>query len=407
MPPSAAPPDPPADSPAGPFPDGAPAAWRGDWDWPTAVRFGVGRIAELPDLVRGLGLQAPLVVSDAGLAATPMVGAVVERLGRAGFGTDLVADLAGEPDVPAVARAALAFRRGGHDGVIAIGGGSALDLGKAAALAGADPRPILDYAGGRRTPDAVAPIVAVPTTAGTGAEVSPSAVVVDPETGTKRSLMAQALTPTLALIDPALAVGLPPRPTAWAGLDALIHGLEALVARPAPGSEGAAEAERYEALAVEAVALALGHVEAAVADGGDLDARAGMAAAALMGGIAFTKGLGAVHAIAHAVGARYHTPHGLTNAVVLRTVLPDSRPAIDPGLDRLAGRLGLADADAVAGRLGALLDALDVPAGLGALGVPADAVPELAALAALDVNAATHPIPLDAAGFARLIERAL
>ena len=299
-----------------------PRALRGNWNYPTTVRFGAGRITELPEACAALGIARPLLITDPGLAGHAL-GERVLAIARAGLPVALFADVRPNPTGADVAAGVEALRRGGHDGVIALGGGSALDAAKTIAFMTAQDRPFWDFEdrgdNWRLAATAgILPVVAVPTTAGTGSEVGRAAVVTREETHQKCIVFHPRMLPGQVIADPELTIGLPANLTAWTGMDALSHSLEALCA---PGFHPMADG-----IATEAIRLVHRWLPAAVADGGDLAARAHMLAAASMGAVAFQKGLGAMHALAHPIGGLLDRHHGLTIAVVMPYVLVDQPP---------------------------------------------------------------------------------
>lgn len=364
----------------------------GNWTYPTAVRFGAGRIAELADACASLGITRPLLVTDPGLAALPMVTGAVADCRAAGLGVAVFHNLRPNPVGRNVTDGVAAYRSGGHDGVIAFGGGSAMDTAKAIALMAGQERPLWDFEDvgdnwRRADPDAIAPIVAVPTTAGTGSEVGRASVITEEGTHTKKIIFHPRMLPGVVISDPALCVGLPPHITAATGMDAFAHCLEAYSA-PAfhPMADG---------IALEGMRLVHDWLPAAVKDGTDLSARANMMAAASMGATAFQKGLGAIHSLSHPVGAIYDTHHGLTNAVFTPYVLAFNRPAIEDRMARLARYLGLAEPsfEGVMDWVLALRRELDIPHTVAELGVEEGRIDELAGMAARDPTAATNPVP--------------
>lgn len=366
---------------------------KGNWNYPTTIRFGAGRIAELPDACRELGIARPLLVTDPGLAQLPMVQQAIAHNEQAGVPTGLFSDIKPNPVGKNVDDGVRAYRDGGHDGVIAFGGGSALDAGKAIAFMAGQTRPMWDFedigdnwkaasAGG------IAPIIAVPTTAGTGSEVGRAAVFLQETSATKKIIFHPKMLPSIVIEDPALTVGLPPHITAGTGMDALAHCLEAYCV-PAyhPMAEG---------IAVEGMRLVKEWLPVAVRDGSNITARAHMMVAASMGATAFQKGLGAIHALSHPVGALYDTHHGTTNAVVMPYVLAFNRDAIEGKLARLAAWLQLPKPSfqAVMDWVLRLRDEIGIVHTLADLGVGADRLEELAQMAALDPTAGGNPVPV-------------
>ncbi len=284
------------------------------WSYPTSIHFGAGRISELPDACLSLGIDRPLLVTDGGLAKLPMLRDAAVDCEQAGLAIDVFSDIKSNPVEKNVTDGVAALNAGGHNGVIAFGGGSALDVGKVIAFMAGQTRPLWDFEdiGDRWTradPDGILPIIAVPTTAGTGSEVGRAGVIGSQSTHTKKVIFHPKIMPALVISDPLLTVGLPPNLTAWTGMDALAHCLEAYCAKGFhPMADG---------IALEGMRLIKRFLQRAVNDGNDIEARSGMLAAAAMGATAFQKGLGGIHALSHPVGALYDTHHGLTNAVFM------------------------------------------------------------------------------------------
>ncbi|MCC7346956.1 MAG: iron-containing alcohol dehydrogenase, partial [Variibacter sp.] len=306
---------------------------RGNWNYPTSVRFGAGRIAELPAALAAAGIRRPLLVTDPTLAAMPMVADARAALERAGVPAAVFSEVRPNPIEANIRAGVAAFKAGGHDGVIAFGGGSALDAGKLVAFAHGQTRPLWEFEDvgdwwTRADAAAIAPVVAVPTTAGTGSEVGRAAVVTDAATRTKKVIFHPQMMPRIAICDPELTAGMPRAITAGTGMDALAHCLEAYC--------GTAYHPLADGIAVEGMRLVKESLPRAVRDGRDLEARAHMMAAAAMGATAFQKALGAIHALSHPVGALYDTHHGLTNAVFMPYVLAFNRAAVADRIARLA-----------------------------------------------------------------------
>jgi alcohol dehydrogenase class IV len=368
---------------------------RGNWSYPTQMRFGVGRIAELADACKSLGLKRPLLVTDPGLAGLPMIASAIAANAAAGVPTGLFSAIKGNPVGKNVEDGLAAFRAGGHDGVIAFGGGSALDAGKAIALMVGQTRPMWDFEDVGDNwklvdPAGVVPVIAVPTTAGTGSEVGRASVITNEATHTKVIVFHPKMLPAIVIADPALTAGLPPKITAATGMDALAHCLEAYCA---PGYHPMAEG-----IGVEGMRLVKEYLPAAVRNGQDLVARANMMAAASMGATAFQKGLGAIHALSHPLGALYDTHHGLSNAVVMPYVLAFNRPAIEAKLIRLAAWLGLPNPgyQAVLDWVLALRREIGIPHTLAEIGVGTDRLDKLSEMAAVDPSTGGNPIPIGA-----------
>jgi alcohol dehydrogenase len=379
--------------------------FRGNWNYPTSVRFGVGRASELGQVAASCGIARPLLVTDANLARLPMVAEAVGLLERAGMPAAVFSDVRSNPVESNIAAGVAAFRAGRHDGVIASGGGSALDAGKLVAFMAAQTRPIWDFEDvgdfwTRAEVDRIAPIIAVPTTAGTGSEVGRAAVVTDETSQSKKIIFHPLMMPKVAICDPGLTVGMPPLITAGTGMDALAHCLEAYCA---PFYHPLADG-----IAVEGIRLVKENLARAVENGSDLQARAHMMSAALMGATAFQKGLGAVHALSHPVGALYDTHHGLTNAVLMPYVLAFNRTAVEDRIERLAAYIGLEPSfSAFLDWLLALRAETGIPHTLAGLGVDGARIDHIAAMAPSDPTAGGNPILLDADAARSILARAL
>jgi alcohol dehydrogenase class IV len=378
---------------------------RANWNYPTAVRFGVGRIAELPAVCADHGIRRPLLVTDRGLAQAPITRAALQSLTDAGLGAAMFSDLKPNPVAANLDDGLAAYRRGEHDGVVAFGGGSGLDLGKLIAFMSGQQRPIWDFEDigdwwTRADPAGIAPVIAVPTTAGTGSEVGRAGVITDERDHTKRIIFHPKMMPRVVICDPALTVGMPARITAGTGMDALSHCLEAYCA---PGFHPMADG-----IAVEGIRLVAGALRRAVQSPDDLGARADMMAAAAMGATAFQKGLGGMHALSHPVGALYDTHHGMTNATFMPYVLSFNRRAIDERITRLAAWLGLANPgfDAFLEFVLALRRDVGVPHTLGELGVDDSKAGLIAQMAAVDPSAGGNPVAFDAAAAATVFAAA-
>ena len=387
-------------------PDTDPQDLKGSWGFPTQMIFGPGRIRNLARACKELGMTRPLLVTDPGLAALPMLREAVAANEAEDLPTGLFSAVKPNPVGQNVDDGVAAYRAGGHDGVIAFGGGSALDCGKAVALMAGQSRPLWDFEDKgdnwkRVDPEGVAPIVAVPTTAGTGSETGRASVILDEATHIKKIIFHPKMMPGTVVSDPELTVGLPPHVTAATGMDALAHCLEAYCA---PGYHPMAEG-----IAVEGIRLVKDWLPAAVKDGTNLAARAHMLAAASMGSTAFQKGLGAIHSLSHPIGALYDTHHGLTNAVVMPYVLAFNRPAIEDKMTRLAAWLGLPSPSfaAVQDWVLALRAEVGIPERLEDIGVGGERIGEIAAMAAEDPTAPTNPIPAGPAEMRAMFEAAL
>jgi len=364
-----------------------------NWSYPTAIRFGNGRISELAEACRAAGMSRPLFVTDPGLAGLPMTTATIEALRAAGLGVGVYSDVKPNPVESNLAEGIAVLRDGNHDGVVAFGGGSGLDAGKLIAFMAGQTRPVWDFEDigdwwTRADADAILPIVAVPTTAGTGSEVGRAGVVTNEATHTKKIIFHPKMLPAIVIADPEMTVGMPPIITAGTGMDALAHNLEAYCA-PAyhPMSAG---------IAVEGVRLAKEYLPRAVADGKDLEARGQMMSSAMMGAVAFQKGLGGIHSLSHPVGALYDTHHGLTNAVFMPYVLVENRPAIEERIVRLGRYIGLEDAsfDGFLDWVLALREEVGIPHSVKELGVDDSKADLIADMAIVDPTAGSNPVEL-------------
>ncbi|SEO33877.1 Alcohol dehydrogenase, class IV [Salinihabitans flavidus] len=374
----------------------------GNWSYPTAIRFGAGRIAELPEACAEVGIRNPLLVTDRGLAVLEITGHALDILDAAGLGRALFAGADSNPTGANLDDGVAAYLAGGHDGVIAFGGGSGLDLGKMVAFMAGQTRPVWDFEDvgdwwTRADAAAIAPIVAVPTTAGTGSEVGRAAVLTDTATRAKKIIFHPRVLPGAVICDPELTIGLPREMTAGTGLDAFAHCVEAYSSpHYHPMSQG---------IALEGMRIVIDALPRAVENGSDLKARADMMSAALMGATAFQKGLGAIHALSHPVGALCNTHHGTTNAVCMPAVLNLNAPAIAERFDRAAPYLGIEGGfDGFRAFVQGFNDSLGIPRRLSDLGVSRERIPELAAMALKDPSCGGNPVPLTAANVTALFE---
>jgi alcohol dehydrogenase class IV len=378
---------------------------RGNWNYPTPIRFGPGRVAELPAACAELGIQRPLLITDRGLANNPLCDRVLTILRDAGLDAWVFSDLRPNPTGGDVEAGVRALKVGGHDGVVALGGGSALDAAKAIALMWGQKLPLWDFEDKgdnftRIDPAGMLPVIAIPTTAGTGSEVGRASVILDERTHVKKIIFHPKMLPARVIADPELTFGLPSHLTAATGIDALSHCLEAWCA---PGWHPLADG-----IAAEGIRLIHQYLLRAVQHGDDVEARSGMLAASLMGATAFQKGLGAMHSIAHVVGAHTDAHHGLLNAIVMPYVLRYNRPVIEDRIALLAGSMGLEP------RFEAFLDwvltlgaATQIPTSLGAVGVTLEDVPAYARESQEDGSTGTNPTPMTVARFEELYRACL
>lgn len=368
----------------------------GNWSYPTAVRFGAGRISELGDACAAAGISRPLLVTDRGLAGLPITGRAREIMAAAGLGDALFADVDPNPNEINLAAGVAAYQAGGHDGVIAFGGGSGLDLGKMVAFMAGQTRPVWDFEDigdwwTRADADAIAPIIAVPTTAGTGSEVGRASVITNSQTHVKKIIFHPKVLPSIVIADPELTVGMPKFITAGTGLDAFAHCVEAYSSpHYHPMSQG---------IALEGMRLVTTYLPRAYATPDDLEARAHMMSAAAMGATAFQKGLGAIHAMSHPVGAVFNTHHGTTNAVCMPAVLAFNADAIRGRFDQAAAYLGIDGGfDGFCEFVQQFNDSFAIPRTLTEMGVSADRLDDLVAVALEDPSCGGNPVELTADG---------
>lgn len=382
------------------------AVLTGNWNYPTRIQSGPGRIAELGAACATAGITRPLVVTDKGLADSSIIAAVSAALKAASLPFAVFAEVRGNPVGQNVDDGVAVYRAGGHDGVVAVGGGSGLDVGKAIAFMSGQTRPLWDFEDigdwwTRADPAGIAPVIAVPTTAGTGSEVGRASVVIKEDSHEKKIIFHPKMLPVIVIADPELTTGLPAHITAATGLDAFVHCFEAYCA---PGFHPMADG-----IALEGMRLVKDYLPRACADGQDIEARSRMLAAASMGATAFQKGLGAVHSIAHPVGAFYDTHHGLANAVILPYVMQYNRPAIAERMETLARLLNLEGEgfDAVLSWVLAFRKQLGIPENLGAVGVPLDQAEVIGDHAQRDPSTGSNPRETDAAAMTRIFTAAV
>jgi len=379
---------------------------NGNWNYPTSIRFGVGRISELADACKELGMNNPLLITDPGIAALPMVDEAMQSCISAGLNCAVFSDIQANPVGKNVMDGVDAFKTANHDGVIAFGGGSALDVAKAVALMVGQDRPLWDYEDKedwctRVNVDGMVPVVAVPTTSGTGSEVGRASVITDESNHTKKIIFHANMLPATVICDPELTVGLPANITAWVGMDALSHNMEAYFSPfYHPMAEG---------IALKGMQLVKDYLPAAVSDGGDLVARSQMMIASTMGATAFQKGLGAMHSLSHPCGAVLNTQHGLTNAVVMPYVLQRNRSAIEEKATDLARFLDLSNpsVDSLLDWVINLREQLAIPNTLAEIGVKDNHIDKLSKMAAVDPTVGGNPLPLDEKDMAKLYENAI
>ena len=376
-----------------------------NWSYPTTIWFGAGRIAELAAACHQAGIKKPLLVTDKGLADLPITQNALASLAGAGVEAALFAEVDPNPTEINMEAGLQAYKAGQHDGVIAFGGGSGLDLGKMVAFMAGQTRPVWDFEDigdfwTRANADVIAPIIAVPTTAGTGSEVGRASVITNSQTAEKKIIFHPKILPTVVICDPQLTVGMPDFITAGTGMDAFAHCLEAFSSpHYHPMSQG---------IALEGMRLVKENLTAVYNNPDDITGRAHMMSAAMMGATAFQKGLGAIHALSHPIGAIYHTHHGTTNAVVMQAVMRFNSSMIESRCAGAARYLGIEGGfDGFYDFVGGLVEQLNIPKNLTELGLAdvSDADLERIVAAALtDPSAGGNPREMTAANTRALLE---
>jgi len=376
-----------------------------NWNYPTAVRTGPGRISELPAICKEFNISAPLLVTDPGLAGLPMVMDSVRACENDGLSIAVFSNIKPNPTGENVDNGIDAFRQGKHDGVIAFGGGSGLDAGKTIAVIANQDCSVWDLEDVgdnwlRADPARIAPIIGVPTTAGTGSEVGRAALIVDQAAHRKVIIFHPQMLPGCVILDPELTVGLPPMLTAATGMDALSHNLEAYCSPLYhPMAEG---------IAIEGIRLIKNHLATAVENGSDIEARTQMIVASTMGATAFQRGLGGMHALAHPLGAVYDAHHGTLNAILMPYVLLANRSAIEQPIARLARYLELdPDFDSFLQWVMDLRKQISIPNDLSQIGIDDARVDEIGEMAVADPTAGTNPIQFDAATYSKIATKAV
>ena len=377
-----------------------------NWNYPTAIRVGPDRLSEIGDCCLSLNLRNPLLITDPGIKDFPFINAAVDSCKASGLECGMFSDVQPNPTGTNIEQGVAAFNSGDHDGVIAIGGGSALDAGKAIALMAKQGVSIweLEDVGDNWTKAdgaGIAPIVAVPTTAGTGSEVGRASVILDEVAKVKKIIFHPRMVPAIVILDPMVTTGLPPMLTAATGMDALSHSLEAWCS-PAyhPMAEG---------IAVEGIRLVRNYLPTAVTSGSDVEARTQMLVASMMGATAFQRGLGAMHALAHPLGALYNAHHGTLNAVLMPYVLVANRQVIEPRIIYLARSVDIPNAsfDSFFDWVLELRETVSIPQNLEDLGIDDNQADLIGKMAEVDPSAGTNPILFDASQYQSIFMNAL
>ena len=384
----------------------SPELFTANWHYPTAVRSGVGRIQELHDICRESGMTNPLIVTDPGLASLPFLQKAAEHCEQALTGCSVFSGIKANPTGENVDAGVAAFHKHQHDGVIAFGGGSALDAGKAIALMVGQDRPLWDFEDVgdnylRVNTAGMAPVIAVPTTAGTGSEVGRASVITHQQEQVKKIIFHPNMLPSTVILDPELTCGLPASITAATGIDALSHNLEAFCS-PCyhPMAQG---------IAIEGIRLIKDFLPAAVHDGNNLEARTQMLVASTMGATAFQKGLGAMHALAHPLGAIYDAHHGLLNAILMPYVLKANEHVINDNIARLSRYLELPDPGFAAffNWVLALRQECAIPHRLAEIGIDDTHSKRIGQMACADPSASTNPVAFSDRDYQNILEAAI
>ena len=377
-----------------------------DWSFPVPIIYGPGRLSEIADLSTRAGMTKPLIVTDRGSAGLPFIADLQGYLSNDGLDSAIYSNISPNPRDDEIAAGKAQYRAGGHDGIIAIGGGSGMDGGKALALCANNDLDLWAFEYEQSPPDmarhpAFPPLITIPTTAGTGAETESTAMITDTVRKMKWCIWHADLKPAFAVLDPEITLGLPVKLTAWTGVDAMVHAIEAYCV---PGFN-----PLCDGLALEGLRLVGRWLPVAVAEPSNLEARGAMLAGSCLSGIAFLKGLGLVHAISHMVGAEYDTQHGLTNAVVLPAALRHNAPALADKIEPLSQAMGLRDTsfEAFYAHVCAILDQVGIPKTLTDIGVPSDCAARIADKALQDSAAGTNACALTAQDIERVIAVAL
>ena len=377
----------------------------GNWNYPTSIRFGLGRIKELSEVCSELGVSNPLLVTDKGLSDLPITLQTQEIMKYAGLGQAKFCEVDENPNEKNLEAGVKQYNTGNHDGVIAFGGGSGLDLGKMIAFMVGQSRPIWDFEDvddwwTRADANKIAPIIAIPTTAGTGSEVGRASVITNSKTHTKKIIFHPKVLPSAVICDPELTVSMPKFITAGTGLDAFAHCVEAFSSpNYHPMSQG---------IALEGMRLVKDYLPRAYLDGNDLEARSNLMCGASMGATAFQKGLGAIHALSHPIGAVYNTHHGTTNAIFMPEVLKFNSPKIKNRFEHVAKYLSINNGfEGFCEFVQNLNDSLKIPKKLSQLGVINPNIDNLTKMALADPSCAGNPIKLTSENVSFLFKASL
>ena len=361
-----------------------------DWTFPIPIAYGPGRINEISEICNSLNIDNPLIVTDRSSQDLPFIGELIEILNTGSIKSSIFTEISPNPRDDEISIGSSSFKSGNHDAVIAIGGGSAMDGAKAICLTANNEIPLWDFEWEKEpakiSNDQPFPkLITIPTTAGTGAETEGTAMVTDTDKGMKFCLFHPGLRPSIAILDPELTLDLPRTLTAWTGADAMIHAIEGYCV---PGFHPLCDGAALQSLSLVSENLTL-----AVDEPNNIKARGAMLVASCLGGVAFLKGLGLVHAISHMVGAEFDTHHGLTNAIVLPVVTRYNFPELEGKVQRMSSAMHYEDTsvEAFISNLDELLDRIEIPKSLDKIGVPIDCVERISEKALKDSAYATNP----------------
>ena len=361
-----------------------------DWTFPIPIAYGPGRINEISKICQSLSINNPLIVTDKSSQDLPFISQLIDLLNKAGLTSGIFAEISPNPRDDEISVGSSYYKSGDHDAVIAIGGGSAMDGAKAICLTANNDIPLWDFEWEKEpanisNDEPFPKLITIPTTAGTGAETEGTAMVTDTDKGMKFCICHPGLKPSIAILDPELTLGLPRTLTAWTGADAMIHAIEGYCV---PGFH-----PLCDGAALQSLSLVSDNLTLAVDEPDNIKARGAMLVASCLGGIAFLKGLGLVHAISHMVGAEFDTHHGLTNAIVLPVVTRYNFPELEGKVQRMSSAMNYEDGsvEAFISNLDELLNQIEIPKSLDEIGVPIDCVERISEKAMKDSAYATNP----------------
>jgi alcohol dehydrogenase class IV len=364
-----------------------------NWNFPTTIWFGPGRIDDLSKACVQMDIKKPLFVTDEGLIKLDIVKKAKDILSQNKIDFDIYSDVQGNPTGKNVMDGVTQFNQNNHDGIIAFGGGSAIDAGKAIAFMAGQTKTLWEFedVGENWTfarEEGIVPIIAVPTTAGTGSEVGRASVILDEDSHSKKIIFHPKMLPGIVISDPELCIGLPPDLTAWTGIDAMVHAIEAFCA---PGYHPMADG-----IAVEAIRIIAKYLPMAVKDGSNIEARGQMLVAASMGATAFQKGLGSVHSIAHQLGAIYNKQHGLLNAIILPYALYQNRLFIEDKMEYMSQVLEIngKSTDKLIKYIIALRNSLNIPNTLAEIDIDMERAVEIGEKAFNDPSTPSNAKPI-------------